>query len=319
MLAVLGDAFMDGGSIAKALASKRLVLVTGKGGVGKSTCAAAIAVAAARDHSNVLLIELGARSVMGDLLGGAAPAHEPSLVAAARLPTLWVAHLEAQRALQEYLLETLKLKSLVRLATENRVLARLWQAAPGVDEMALLSAIYRFTEETNSRGTKRFDVVIVDMPSTGHALSMLGVPRGVLGMIRGSALATRARAIDTMLHDVESTGVCIVTLPEELPVNESVQLAERLENELGMKSSFVVVNAVTPVLFDAAECATINELPTDNRLFATAARRIATVAREAKRIADLRARLVARFVEVRWSDIRQAGLVDAVADTLSHA
>ena len=310
---------MDGGSIAEALVSKRLVLVTGKGGVGKSTCAAALAVAAARDRNNVLLIELGARSVMGELVGGASPTHEPSLVAAARFPTLWVAHLEAQRALQEYLLEVLKLKSLVKLATENRVLARLWQAAPGVDDMALLSTIHRFATEESPRGGKRFDLVIVDMPSTGHALSMLGVPRGVLGMIHGSALATRARAIDTLLHDTSATAVCIVTLPEELPVNESVQLAERLESDLGMKSSFVVINAVTPEIFDAGEREQIERLPADNRLFAAAARRIATVTREAKRIGELRDRLAARFAEVRWSAIRAHGLVDAVADALSHA
>lgn len=310
---------MDGGSIAEALASKRLVLVTGKGGVGKSTCSAALAVAAARDRKNVLLLELGARSVMGELLGGALPTHEPSLIAAARFPTLWAAHLEAPRALQDYLLEVLKLKSLVKLATENRVLARLWQAAPGVDDMALLSTIYRMVDETNSRGEKRFDLIIVDMPSTGHALSMLGVPRGVLGMIRGSALAARARAIDAMLHDERDTAVCIVTLPEELPVNESVQLSERLEKDLGMRSSFVVINAVTPELFDASDRAAIADLPPDNRLLAAATRRIATVARESKRMNELRAKLAARFAEVRWSAIRAAGLVDAVADSLSNA
>ncbi len=305
------------------LATKRLVLVTGKGGVGKSTCAAAIAVAAARERKNVLYVELGARAISGELLGGAQPTHDPALIAADRLPTLWTCHLNERRALQEYLLETLRLKSLVKLATENRVLARLWQAAPSVDEMSVLNALFRFERETNAKGQPKYDVVIVDMPSSGHAFSMLGVPSGAIAMIRGSALAVRAHEIDVLLHDAARTAVCIVTLPEELPVNESVQFAERLQNELGISSTHVLINAVAPDVFDAAEHASLAELSPregpESRLVDAVRRRISLVALQARRIRDLRARLQARFVEVAWTHARGRGLVDMVADALSIA
>ncbi len=310
-------------SMAEVLAGKRLVLVTGKGGVGKSTCAAALAVAAARSGKRVLLVELGARPVAGDLLEGVPPDHDPAIIAAARFPSLWACRLDERRALQEYLIETLKLKGLVKLATENRVLARLWQAAPSVDEMSILNALWRFESERDAAGRPRFDLIVVDMPSTGHALSMLGVPRGALAMIRGSTLATRAREIDAMLHDTSRTAICIVTLPEELPVNEAVQLADRLQRDLELSSTHVLINGVAPDVFDAGERATIERLAQEDsaarRLFVAARRRVSMVSQQARRIRELKERLEARFHHIAWTRARGVGLVDSIADALSRA
>ncbi len=308
--------------MAATLAGKRLVLVTGKGGVGKSTCSAAIAVAAARDGKRVLLVELGARPVAGELLDGVAPDHVPQVIAR-RFPNLWACRLDETRALQEYLLETLRMKSLVKLATENRVLARLWQAAPSVDEMAVLNALWRFEAERDTHGQPRFELIVVDMPSSGHALSMLGVPRGALAMIRGSTLAARARDIDALLHDTARTAICIVTLPEELPVNEAVQLAERLQQNLELSSTHVLINGVTADVFDDGERSTIERLAEEDssakRLFQAASRRVSMVALQRKRIRELKARLTARFHQIAWTRARGAGLVDSIADNLDRA
>lgn len=309
--------------MASTLAGKRLVLVTGKGGVGKSTCAAALAVAAGREGKRVLLVELGARPVAGDLLDGVPPEHDPAIIAAARFPSLWACRLDERRALQEYLLETLRLKSLVKLATENRVLARLWQAAPSVDEMSVLNALWRFEGDRDSTGRPRFDLIVVDMPSSGHAMSMLGVPRGALAMIRGSTLANRAHDIDALLHDTSRTAICIVTLPEELPVNEAVQLADRLQRELALSSTHVLINGVAADVFDAGERAIIGRLAAEDstarRLFQAASRRVSMVALQSKRIGELKERLQARFHHIAWTRARGAGLVDSIADALSRA
>ncbi|MEO1172391.1 MAG: ArsA family ATPase, partial [Myxococcota bacterium] len=241
------------------LLERRLVLVTGKGGVGKSSVSAALAVAAEKRGKRVLLVELGARPVMGELLGGTTPKHKPAAIASERHPQLFVCHLDPRRALQEYLVEAIKVRSLARLATENRVLARLWQAAPSVDEMSILTALERHEKSRDDNGPL-YDLIIVDMPATGHAKTMLAVPSGALAMIRVGSMADRARQVDILLRDSEKTAVVIVTLPEELPINESVELAHALEEELDLDTAAVVVNAVLPRIYDEHERTLIAQL-----------------------------------------------------------
>ncbi len=304
----------------RGLFDARLILVTGKGGVGKSTVSAAMAVAAARAGRRVLLVELGARPVMGDLLKGRTPKHTPSEIADS-YPNLWVAHLDAQRALQEYLVETIKVRSLARLATENRVMARLWQAAPSVDEMAILTALERFEGEVDPAQPerRRYDHVIVDLPATGHARAMLAVPRGTLGMIRVGALSDRAKQVDALLHDPERTALVIVTLPEELPINETVQLAQVLEDDLDIETAAVVINAVLPRIFDERERALIGRIA--EQLQEEAAHRLLDVAThqstrqeyQTARIERLRGMLDTAFVELRFEPDLGVGLVEQLA------
>lgn len=246
----------------QALLRRRLVLVTGKGGVGKSTVSAALAVAAQKLGHRVLLVELGARPLMGQLLDGARPQHDATVVAPGRYASLSVTHLNASKALQEYLFEALRVRSLARLATENRVLARLWQAAPSVDEMALLTALQRFEQARDPKDDRRpqYDLVIVDLPATGHAKSMLTVPSGALAMIRVGSLAERAREVEALLRDNEKTAVVIVTLPEELPANEAVELSNVLEEDLGIETAAVLINSVLPRVYEPHERAMIAEL-----------------------------------------------------------
>lgn len=309
------------------LLDRRLVLVTGKGGVGRSTTSLAIARGAAREGRSVLLIELSARAIAGDVFEGVAPKHEPALVDAKRYPGLWVAHLGARQALREYLAEALKVKRLAALATDNRVLARLWQAAPSVDEMALLTAIQRHVEarSTSDRRRPRFDLVVVDMPATGHARAMLEVPRGAAAMIRVGALADRARAIDVLLHDKGKTSVVIVTLPEELPINESVQMAERLSDDLDLDISAMVINAVLPAVFDSDERALVERLlqsVTDEagtKLLLAATRRSFRGEKQAERVRELMARFDTRFVQVPFFTAPSSELVERVAEVLFHS
>ncbi|MEO0813931.1 MAG: ArsA family ATPase [Myxococcota bacterium] len=303
------------------LADARLLLVTGKGGVGKSTVSAALACALAERGRRVLLVELGARPVMGELLKGQSPRHTPSVIAQSRFPTLWVSHLNAQKALQEYLAETLKVRSLARLATENKVLARLWQAAPSVDEMAILTALERFEAETDPDhpSRPRFDHVVVDLPATGHARAMLSVPRGTLGMIRVGALADRAKQVDRLLHDRRKTSLVIVTLPEELPINETVQLSQVLEDELDVETAAVVINAVLPQVFDKEESELVAALveriqdAAGQRLLAAATQKSTRQVRQGERISRLKDSLDTEFIEVGFESELGHTLIERIA------
>ncbi|MEM6533400.1 MAG: ArsA family ATPase [Myxococcota bacterium] len=303
------------------LLDRRLVLVTGKGGVGKSSVSAALAVAAERRGKRVLLVELGARPVMGELLNGSVPTHKPTCIATERHPRLWVAHLDPRRALQEYLVESIGVRSLARLATENRVLARLWQAAPSVDEMSILTALERFEHERDG-SMFRYDLIVVDMPATGHAKTMLGVPSGALAMIRVGSMADRARQVDELLRNREKTAVVIVTLPEELPINESVELAQALDDELDLDTAAVVVNAVLPRIYDENERLLISKLAdiledaAGRKLLEAATHTSARQEAQHSRIAGLHERLDTDFIEIPFDGSHGAGLVEHMAASL---
>lgn len=307
------------------LLSHRLILVTGKGGVGKSTLAAALAVAARRSSRRVLLVELSARAVSGTLLGGVAPQHDPKRIAPDRFPELWVTHLDIRRALQEVLAEILKVKSLARLAIENRVLARLWEAAPSVNEMAVLIALERF-ERAMVDDCPLYDLIVVDMPASGHAKSTLAVPRGALIMTRVGALAERARSVDQLLRDAEKTAIVVVTLAEELPVSETLQLADGLRDELDLPLRAVLVNALLPEIFDRRESAVIrkvvNELEGTGEQALQSLLRLATHRAERRvhqreYVSMLRRRLDAEVVEIGFSAEEGVDLVEHAAATFA--
>lgn len=306
---------------AAALLTHRLVLVTGKGGVGKSTLSAALALAAVKLGKRTLLCELAARPVLPTMLEGLPLAHEPSRPLPDRYPLLWAAHLDAHRALQEYLKETLRLWPLVKLATENKILSRFFEAAPGVDDLSLLAALQRFESARDASGKPTYDFIVADLPASGHALSMLGVPRGALGMMRVGALAERARAIDALLHDRARTAVCVVTLPEELPVNESVQLTERLANQLALETAHVVVNGVMSEVLDDADRALIaaKPLPFEDsaaRLVQAAETQSGKKQLQDARIDDLRRRVAVPITELKLLPQRGKDIVERLSEAI---
>lgn len=306
------------------LLDRQLVLVTGKGGVGKSTCAAALALAASRAGKRTLLCELGARCASASLLGAPQAGHQPQSLHGfgyANLSTCW---LQPQAALQQYLIEHLKIRRLVRLATETRVLARLWEAAPSVNEMALLNSVYQLAQARDGE-RRRYDCIIMDMPATGHALSMLGVPQGVVNMVRIGPLAERARIIDRLLHDSERVTLCIVTLAEELPVQESKDLDQALRNRIGLEPSHLFVNCLLPEVLHQDERELLEHLT--ESLQGGPAKPLVDVASEAERrrslqqghLAELAAALPMPRVDLLLETRKGPELVRVVAERLSES
>ncbi len=223
----------DRAEIAGLLAG-RLALVTGKGGTGKTTFASALAMLAAAEGRRVLLAEVDAKHPSLPVIFGAGGSWEPVSVR----PNLDVANLTWQEALGAFLERVVPSRRLVGAVLSNAALARFLDFTPGSRELVTLSAV--------EQHTSRYDLVVVDMPASGHALSLLDVTRSALGLFRSGPIRQRAAQLrDRILHI--DTHVVLVALPEEMVVSETIETAERL-GAIGLLSRppQIFLNRATP-------------------------------------------------------------------------
>jgi anion-transporting ArsA/GET3 family ATPase len=153
-------------------------------------------------------------------------------------------------ALREYGQMKLKSRALVDALFDNRYVQGFFAGAPGLKEWALLGKAWYHSTETVD-GRPRFDVVLFDAPATGHGLDMLRVPKVIVELAPPGLLRTDAERAWRMFQDPAQSGVIVVTLPEELPVNETEELVGALRGEIGLPVAALVVNGVRPVLFNA--------------------------------------------------------------------
>jgi len=219
---------------------RRLILVVGKGGVGRSTVAAAIAGKCAAQGQRTLLYETNASDRLGPYFG-----RPPVGEALAQLaPNLWAINATPASALAEYGMMILRWKSVYEMVFENRVSKAFLRAIPGLDDYALLGkAWYHTTEE--KRGAPVWDTVVFDMPASGHSVSILRVPWVIVDTVPEGPLTRDARTVKAMLCDPTRTSAVLVTLAEEMPVNEAIELETRLI-ALGIVPQQVLVNQVFP-------------------------------------------------------------------------
>jgi anion-transporting ArsA/GET3 family ATPase len=223
------------------LLDKRLVFVTGKGGVGKTTVAACLARIAARRGKRVIVCEISS-----DERG-----HEEVEIAP-RIHSIAVA---PEHAMREYLTDQVG-PTLSRLMTSSRIFVYLAAAAPGMRELLTIGKVWDLAQLHERRtGDRPYDLVILDAPATGHALGMLRTPRTFRDVARVGPISRQAGRIDEFLRSPELTGVVAVAAPEEMPVNETIDLLGALGDEMGLRPDAVVVNGVYPERFSEAEIA----------------------------------------------------------------
>lgn len=219
---------------------RRLILIVGKGGVGRSTVAAAVAGRCAAQGRRTLLYETNANDRLGPYFGR--PPVGEALTQLA--PNLWAINATPASALAEYGMMILRWKSVYEMVFENRVSKAFLRAIPGLDDYALLGkAWYHTTEE--KRGAPVWDTVVFDMPASGHSVSMLRVPWVIVDTVPEGPLTRDARTIKAMLCDPARTSTVLVTLAEEMPVNEAIELETKLI-ALGIVPQQVLVNQVFP-------------------------------------------------------------------------
>jgi len=232
----------------RALSLKRLLFVSGKGGVGKSSIAAALALHNAQAKANTLLVELNAPNSVASLLGHRFSPEEPTLAE----PHLWTANLRFQSALKEYALMVLKYEPIYRTVFENRWTQQLLRFIPSLQELVLLGKLLHHAREKTPDGQFRFDKIIVDAPSTGHVTRLLATPGVLLRTVPPGALAEDAQWMEALLK-APTTAALLVSLPEEMALQETLELHHALTTEVGMEVAALLLNQFVPPLFSKEE------------------------------------------------------------------
>jgi anion-transporting ArsA/GET3 family ATPase len=228
--------------MADTLFDKRLVVVAGKGGVGRTTVAAALALAAARRGKRVLLAQTRSKERLGKLFG--VPPVGTDVVAVAE--RLWAVNMTPEASLREYGLMVLH-SALVYRAVFIR-------AIPGVEDDSMLGKVWYHTTEIE-HGRPRFDLVVLDGPATGHVVTLLQIPQTILDAVPEGPLTRDARSARDLLVDGRRAAATIVTLAEDLPVNETIELAAKLRERVGLRVGPLVVNQLYPPRFIAGPSA----------------------------------------------------------------
>ena len=239
------------------LFERRLVVLTGKGGVGKSTVGAALALAARDRGKRVLLVEVAAPLEAARRLGGhASRGHE-----AEPLPGLFTLNLDPQAVMDEYVRQVVKLDLIARRILASPIYSRFFAAAPGLKELMVLGKIM-VLEDARRRLSREplYDLVVVDAPATGHGLAYLKVPLAASRAVPVGPIGHNARRILALLRDPKRTALVVVATPEEMAYVEAVELARAAEEEVGMKLRALVLNGCHERRFGDEEEASVLRL-----------------------------------------------------------
>jgi anion-transporting ArsA/GET3 family ATPase len=236
---------------------RELLVVTGKGGVGKTTIASALGLLASERGLRTIVVEVGEQARLPELLGAAQV--EPGLEHELR-PNLSSLSIDLDRALTEWL-QSLGGRVSGRVLASSNTFQYFAAAAPGAKELVSMVKIWELTQERRWRGRgPRYDLVVLDAPATGHALGMLGSPRTFGAIARVGPIAGQAERVRDLLEDAQRSSYLAVAHATEMAVSETLELQEKLREQLGRELDAVLVNGMLPQRFDSAELARIASL-----------------------------------------------------------
>jgi anion-transporting ArsA/GET3 family ATPase len=280
------------------LLTKPLLVVTGKGGVGKSTVAAALGMAAAARGRRTIVAEVAARDDVSRALGDAPGAPPRSFVERDLGAGLHHISIDPQSALEEYVKDQLP-RGVADLLASSRMFSYLVAATPGLRELLTVGKVWELAQpDRRTPGAHPYDLVILDAPATGHGVAVLTAPGTFAGAARMGPIARQGGIIHGMLADPEQTGIVAVATAEEMPVNETLALRDALRDALGQRFAAVVVNGVLPTRFRRADVAALANVAAPPSRAVRAARAEAARAR-AHRAQVARLRRGVAGVEVR--------------------
>jgi anion-transporting ArsA/GET3 family ATPase len=233
-----------------ALLDRRLVFVTGKGGVGKTTVSAALALLAAQRSKRTLACELDAKGDLASFYETGPADFQGHDV----MPGLRVMSMDTEASLREYLKLQLRIPVVGRIGPLAKAFDFVATAAPGVREILTVGKLCYEVRENH------YDLVVVDATATGHIVGQLAAPQAINQLVKVGLIRSQTDWMLDILSDPAKTGLVIVTTPEEMPVNETMELAGRIATETTVELAAVVVNRVLPELFGRGEEQVFDEL-----------------------------------------------------------
>ncbi len=242
--------FSELGPLGRDLLSKKLLFVTGKGGVGKSTVAGALGRITSKLGAKTLICEVDAKGDIGRLFGVDDVAFTPTQVA----PNLFLMAMNTEDALAEYLRLNLRIPLITTLGPLAKAFDFVANAAPGVKEILVVGKLCYEVRERN------YDVVIVDASASGHIVSQLSSPEGISELFQFGLVKEQTRWMSEILSNHSDTSVVVVSTPEETPVNESLELIARLKNETSLGISAAIINRVMEEPFTGNDRAIYEEV-----------------------------------------------------------
>ncbi len=234
--------------MAKSLLDRRMLIVTGKGGVGKSTVAAALGWIAAAEGKKVLLCEFEPKGDLAFALEGVGPRNQEPLRFAPREvhPGLWAMAMDPEESLKEYLRLNLRLPFVTRIGALSGVFDFLANAAPGVREIVTIGKV------AYEARRKAYDLIVVDATATGHVLGQLRAPQAINELVGVGLIRSQTSWILDILGDPDITGLVVTSTLEEMPVTESLELLHDVDTKTNVHTACIVANRILPAPFTVA-------------------------------------------------------------------
>ena len=226
------------------LLGRRLLVVTGKGGVGKSTVAAALALVAARQGKRVLVVDVDAKGTIAQRFEAGKIGFKPREV----MPGISLLAMDTEASLAEYLRLNLRVPIIGRLGPLAGMLDFVATAAPGVREILTIGKVCWEVRES-IEGRADWDLVVVDAAATGHVIAQLGAADAIRDLVAVGPVRGQTEWMSELLADPAITALNVVTTPEEMPIEETIDLVGRAREELDVPLGAVIVNRVLPELF----------------------------------------------------------------------
>jgi anion-transporting ArsA/GET3 family ATPase len=238
--------------------------------VGKTTISIALGLKAAAAGKRTIVCEVGAQENASRIFDHAEIGfHETELA-----ENLWAISIDPDEAMREYVLLQLKVRAMRDLLFRSRIFTYLAAATPGLKELVTIGKIWELAQlDRKVKKGRKYDLVIVDAPATGHGVGFLQTPRTFASIARVGPIHSQAQRLDAFITDPEETGTAIVALPEEMPINESAALEHDLREEIGIAVDRIYLNGLYPERFSSAEAERIGEVArAENGIVRAAAR-----------------------------------------------
>jgi anion-transporting ArsA/GET3 family ATPase len=234
-----------------------LVIVTGKGGVGKTTVSVALGMRAAAEGKRTIVCEVSAQENASRMFEHTTVGfHEVELE-----ENLWAISIDPDESMREYVLLQLKVRAMRDMLFRSRIFNYLAAATPGLKELVTIGKIWELAQlDRKVKSGRKYDTVIVDAPATGHGVGFLQTPRTFANIARVGPIHSQAQTLDRFITDHDNTGVAIVALPEEMPVNETAALEHDLVEEVGVAVDRVYLNGLYPERFSKEEAEKLTAL-----------------------------------------------------------